>query len=191
MLARDGLRDAGPPDAILLSAHSEGRVVHRHRKLGFHVQSHHYRINDAGPAVRHWLSNDFELLRRTAETIRADYDVLIELLRAQVPNRQILICNMMSTLGQDDVQGYAAFDEPLGDILASVHAKDVNLMLCDLARGHDIAVVDADAIAAELGASRNLRDGMHQSGAMQAETRNEILRILRARGVPGFSAAAS
>jgi hypothetical protein len=96
---------------------------------------------------------------------------------------------MMSTSGQDDVHGYAAFDEPLGETLTSVHAQDMNLMLCDLAHAHDIAVVDADAIAAELGGAGNLRDGVHQSGAMQAETRAEILRILRTRGVPGFGAA--
>jgi hypothetical protein len=107
-----------------------------------------------------------------------------------MPKTRLLICNMMSTSGLDDVQSYAAFDEPLGETLSGVHAKDMNLMLCDLARAHDIAVVDTDAIAAELGGADNLRGGIHQSGAMQAETRAEILHILRARGVPGFGPAA-
>jgi hypothetical protein len=191
VLAREGLREAGPPDAIVLSAHSEGRVIHRHRKLGFHVQSHDFRLNDAGPAYRLWLERDFEPVRRTIETIRGDYDRLIGLIRAQAPNTRILICNMMSTAGLEDVQSYAAFDEPLAETLTSVRANEMNLMLCDLARDHDIAVVDADAIAADLGGGDNLRDGVHQSGAMQTETRAEILRILRAHRVPGFGAAAS
>jgi hypothetical protein len=191
VLARDGLRDAGPPDAIVLSAHAESRVIFRHRKLGFHLQLHEYRLRDAGPAFRLWLSNHFEMVLRTLETIRADYNSLIELIRAQAPKTQILICNMMSTSGMDDVQSYAAFDEPLGETLTSVNAKDMNLMLCDLAHDHDVAVVDADAIAAEMGGGDNLRGDIHQSGALQAETRAEILHILRARKVPGFGAAAS
>jgi ABC transporter substrate binding protein len=36
----------------------------------------------------------------------------------------------------DDVQSYAAFNAPIGKIQESVRSKDLNLMLCDLARGY-------------------------------------------------------
>jgi hypothetical protein len=189
VIARDGLRNAGPADAIVLSAHSESSTIFRHRRLGYSLYSHDFRLGDAGPAYVGWLRAQFEPVRRTLDDIRADYDILIDLIRERAPATQILICNIMSSSGADDVQSYAAFDAPLGETLSSVHAKDINLMLCDLARERDIAVVDADAIAAELGGQRNVPDGVHQNGAMQAETRAEILRILRARGVPGFEPA--
>jgi hypothetical protein len=44
---------------------------------------------------------------------------------------------------------------------------------------------------AELGSRQHVPDGNHHSGAMQAEVRGEILRLLRARGVPGFGARSS
>ena len=66
----------------------------------------------------------------------------------------------------------------------------MNLMLHDIARDHDVSIVDNDAIAATLGSSRHLTDGVHGSGALQAELRPEILRLLRERGVAGFAPAA-
>jgi hypothetical protein len=92
----------------------------------------------------------------------------------------------MSSNGAEDVFEYAPFDPPLGGTLASVRDKEMNLMLHDLARAHDVAIVDADGLAAELGGAVHLADGVHQSGALQAETRAEIVRILGERGLPGF-----
>ena len=94
----------------------------------------------------------------------------------------------MSTSGEEDIHIYDSFDEPLGASLQTVRAKDLNLMLCDLAHERDIAIIDADAIAAELGGRVSMPDGLHQNGTMQAEMRAEILHILRARRVPGFGA---
>ncbi|MFI4933641.1 MAG: hypothetical protein ACHP7N_03400 [Caulobacterales bacterium] len=189
ILARDGLRLAGPPDAIVLSVNAEDPTILRHRRLGYAAQFHSFKLADAGPAFVPWLRAQFEPVRRTVHDIGADYRALIDLIRARSPATQILICNIMSTSGRDDNQSYAAFDAPIGEKLASVHSKDLNLMLCDLARERDIAIIDADAMAAELGGRFCLSDGVHQNGAMQAEMRGEILRILRARGVPGFGAA--
>ena len=62
----------------------------------------------------------------------------------------------------------------------------MNLMLHDAARDHGLAIVDNDAIAASMGAM-HLPDGVHGSGAMHAELRAEILRILRVRGLAGFA----
>jgi hypothetical protein len=94
----------------------------------------------------------------------------------------------MSTSGSETIYNYAPFDRPMGNTLLSIRRRELNLMLHDLARERDVAIVDLDAIAAEFGGNAHLPDGVHSSGALQAEVRGEILRILRARGVPGFGA---
>jgi hypothetical protein len=189
VLTREGLRSVPPPDAIVLSLHAEGTPILRHRRLGYSFTYYNWRMADAGRAFEPWLRANFEPVRRTVQDIRADYRVLIDLIRAKAPRTQILICNMMSTSGVDDVQSYAGFDAPIGETVASVHSKEMNLMLCDLARDCDVAIVDSDAIAAEFGGRTHIFDGVHQSGEMQAEMRAEILHILRDRGVPGFEAS--
>ena len=189
VLTREGLHSVAPPDAIVLSLNAEGPPILRHRRLGYSLSCYSWRIAEAGRAFQPWLRANFEPVRRTIQDIRADYRVLIDLIRAKAPRTQILICNLMSTSGVDDVQSYAGFDAPIGDTLANVRSKEMNLMLYDLARDRDVAIVDSDAIAAELGGRTHIFDGVHQSGEMQAEMRAEILRILRARGVPGFEAS--
>ena len=77
--------------------------------------------------------------------------------------------------------------DPLGATLAKIRGKEMNLILHDLARERNAALVDADAIAARLGAASHLRDAVHQSGTMQGELRNEIVHLLRDRGVRGFA----
>jgi hypothetical protein len=189
IVARDGVRAAGPATAILLSIHAEGQTMLRHRRLGYSVQIHTYRRQVCGPALQNWLRTSFEPVRKTVDDIRADYGTLIDLIQARRPGVHILVCNAMSTSGADDLQSYAGFDEPLGETLASVRDKELNLMLTDLAREKGISVIDADAIAAELGGQRSVPDGVHQNGEMQGEVRAEILRTLRARRVPGFEPA--
>lgn len=186
ILARDGVRPAAPAQAIILSLNAEGRMAFRHRRLGYVARMHGFRLRDAGAALRDWLRTNFEPVNKTVDAVRADYEALIDLIRARRPGTQILVCNIMSSSGGDDLQSYAGFAEPMSDTLASVRHKELNLMLIDLAREKDIAVVDADAIAAELGGQRSLPDGVHQNGEMQTEVRAEVLRVLRARGVPGF-----
>jgi hypothetical protein len=188
MLTRDGLRETGPPDAIVLSLSAEYPTILRHRTLGYALHLLDFRVASAGgTAFSSWLRANFELVNRSVEDIHADYLALIDLIRAQAPKTQVLINNMMSTSGQEDIQTYGSFDAPLEARLDSVRAKDLNLMLCDLARERDIAIIDTDAIAAEFGGRLSLPDGVHQNGAMQSEMRAEILHILRTRRVPGFA----
>lgn len=189
ILARDGLRRVGPADAILLSINSEPLTILRHRRLGYSLQCHAFRLASAGHAVQAWLHSHFEQVRRTDDDILADLITLIDLVRARAPATQFLITNAISTSGFEDVQSYAAYDAPLGAALISVRDKNFNLMLHDLARSHDVAIVDVDAIAAEMGIQRSAPDGLHQNGAMQSAVRAEILAILHARGVPGFAPA--
>jgi hypothetical protein len=88
----------------------------------------------------------------------------------------------MSRGGREDIFSYAAFDPPMGDTLASVAAKELNLMLEDLAEDLGVGIVDVDAIAAEIGGAAHLPDGIHQSGLMQAMMRAEILGLMPTRG---------
>jgi hypothetical protein len=62
-------------------------------------------------------------------------------------------------------------------------------MLCDLAQAKDVAILDFDSIAAEMGAHSHLPDGAHPSLALLDEGRREILRILRDQKIPGFMGA--
>ena len=190
ILTRSGLRDAGPANAVLLSLNAEARHIFRHRKLGYSMQFHGFRFADLGPAVRAWLQEHFDRVERTIHDILKDYRLLIDAVRAR-SDTKFLIQNVMSTVGNETIHHYAPFDRPIGTTLSSVHCKEINLMLHDLARERDIDIVDLDAIAAEFGAMVHLPDGVHPSGAVQTAVRSEILRILQARGVPGFVRSAS
>ncbi len=186
VLMRDGLRRTAGPDAVVLSLNAESTAILRHRRLGYALQCHNYRMAaDAGPAVRSWLERDFEVVPRTLGDIADDYRRLVDPAGPRA-RTAFLVMNAMSTSGFETLHTYAAFDAPLGNALNTIRAKELNLMLHDLAREGGVSIVDNDAIAADMGAA-HLPDGVHNSGALQAELRSEILRILRARGVPGFA----
>ena len=186
ILTREGLRVAGPPGAIVLSANAEAPVALRHRRLGYWFQAHGYQLQQAGAAMNAWLRANFERLEHGPDAIRADYLELIDVIQARSPGTRIVICNAMSTNGWEDMVSYDMIDAPLGRSLSFARAKDLNLILHDLARERDVAIVDADAIAADLGGQSSIPDGTHQNGEMQTEIRAEILRVLKARDVAGF-----
>lgn len=185
VLTAAGLQRTGPADAIILSLSAELSITIKHRKLGYSCAVQTFRLREISAGLMQCLETEFMLVRRSLDDIRADYVRFIELIRQRRPGVQILVYNCMSGSGTDDVHCYAGLDQPLNEHVAHVRNKDLNLMLCDLAREHDIAIIDADAIAADLGGWVHL-SGLHQSGALQAEIRKEILGILKARGVPGF-----
>jgi hypothetical protein len=191
LLGRGGVCCVGPADAVVLSAGAEGGLL-RHRRLGYAIRVHGFRAVRAGPTVSAWLREAFEPVHRSIDEIGQDYRGLFRTIRATPGGRpkHMLIVNLMSTSGDDDIQNYQAFDEPMAETLSGVRARDMNLMLHDLAReDRDVAIIDVDAIAAEMGARHNLPDGLHSSGALQAELRAEMLHILCERGVPGFGPA--
>ena len=66
----------------------------------------------------------------------------------------------------------------MGETLAMVAAKEMNLMLHDLADERDIDIIDVDALAAEVGGAAHVPDGVHLSGALQALVRSEVLEVL-------------
>jgi hypothetical protein len=66
----------------------------------------------------------------------------------------------------------------MSETLSSIASKEMNLMLHDIAETRDLAIIDVDAIAADIGGNEHLPDSIHQSGAMQAILRGEILHVL-------------
>jgi hypothetical protein len=182
LLTPSGLRTSGRPASVLLSLNSEGSSILRHKTMGYHLHILRVYQAAAGPAVRAWLGSAFEPVRRSVDDIRRDYLRLFDLVRAETDAR-FLILNRMSTSGREDIASYAPFDPPLGESLANVASKEMNLMLHDLSDVRDLSIIDVDAIASELGAANHLPDGVHQSGALQAEVRAEILRAMTGQAV--------
>lgn len=186
VLTRTGLGKTDAPGAILMSLHAEGNFVLRHRRLGYAFQCHAHRIFVAGPVIQAWLRAEFEQVRRTPDDVRRDYCALIDAVRAR-SDTEFLVLNMISTATSENVHYYGGFEQPLGKTLGSVRTREMNLMLHDLARERNVAIVDADAIAADLGTLRHTPDGMHGSALLEGEIRSELLRLLRDRGVRGFA----
>ncbi len=193
VLSRTGLRQlTGIPDAVMMSLHADGVFTLRHRRLGYALYCHAYRILEAGPAFQMWLRTNFEQVRRTPDDILRDYCALVDAVRARRGgDTQFVVLNVISTSDNENIHSYAGFDRPIGKTLGSVRKREMNLMLHDLARERNVAILDADAVAADLGSRRHTPDGIHGSGLLQAELRRELLRMLRQRGVPGFAAAAA
>ena len=178
LLSGSGLRRSGPADAVLLSLNAEPPVILRHKTLGYrlHVLQHHQAA--AGPAIRNWLANAFESVGRTTNDIKADYEHLINAIEKSTGAR-VIILNRMSTSGDENISSYAPFDSPMSGTLANIASKELNLMLHDIAAGRNVAILDIDAIAAEIGGGEHLPDGVHQSRAMQDVLRAELLHILQ------------
>ncbi|MGP0094547.1 MAG: hypothetical protein ACLPKB_32060 [Xanthobacteraceae bacterium] len=183
ILRRSGLDRAGPPDAIVMSLNAEPATYLRHRRKGYALHIAEHRVMDAGPAIRNWLLSDFEIVRRSIDDIRADYETLFRIR----PETAFLIMNVVSTTGHEDIVNYSPFDHPMGDTLSYIRAKELNLMLHDLARDNNVSIVDVDAIAADMGIALHIPDGLHPSGPMEAELRGAILHALRERRIPGFT----
>jgi hypothetical protein len=141
-----------------------------------HVMRHHQTA--AGPAMVNWLNHAFEAVPRTTDDIKKDYIKLIDAIEKSTGAR-VVILNRMSTSGDEDISSYSAFDAPLRDTLANIASKELNLMLHDVAASRKAAIVDVDAIAADIGGGEHLPDGVHQSSAMQKLLREEILHFMQ------------
>jgi hypothetical protein len=176
-LTEDGIIDIGPAQTVLLSLSSEPQSMLRHRSLGYHVYILSGDARAAGPAMRKWLKSSFEPVRRSTEDVRRDLVQLITSLRAATGGR-IVVVNRMSTTGREQIYSYTAFASPLGDTLAYAAAKEMNVMLDDLAALGHLGVIDIDALAAEFGGEAHLPDGIHHSNLMQDALRRELLRHL-------------
>ncbi len=178
---RSGLGVAEPASAVCLSLTTEMPPTARHKRLGYALTIHGYRLAAVPPAVRFWLQHHFDFLTRTIEEIARDYAALA------AGSRQLFMVNCVSTSRMDNVRSYQQLDVATLRMLSSVRAKELNLMLHDLERSSGIAIIDADAMAADMGMLVNFPDGVHASGALVGEMRAELARQLAAYGIPGFS----
>ena len=187
ILTTRGLLRTAPARAVTLSVTAEMPHALRHRRLGYTLNCHPYRLQAAGPAVRRWLRANFDAVARTPQIVRADYRALLDRLAARAT---LFVVNAVSTHGYEEISNYALLDEATLAALGSVRAKALNLMLHDLAAKHDLVVIDADAAAAGLGVATHLRDGLHASRTLNAAMRTELLDALGERGFAGFASGA-
>jgi hypothetical protein len=162
----------------MLSLSAEPQSILRHKSLGYHLHIMRHRLAAAGPVFRSWLGGAFETVKRSVDDIRSDYQRLIDTMHSSIGARTLVV-NRMSTSGHETVSNYSPFDAPLSETLSSVAAKELNLMLHDLAEHGDVAIIDVDAIAADLGGARHLPDGIRQSGLIQTALRSEVLETLK------------
>jgi hypothetical protein len=183
LLTRSGLQRAPPASAICLSAAGEGPHLLRHRRLGYVLNIHAYRLAGIGPVMRNWLQRNFEPVSQSIDDVARDYRLLVAAHR----DRPFFLVNRISSHVNETIQSYDALDDATMAGLGSLRANELNLMLHDLAREPNVEIIDADAIAADLGIAGHLPDGMHPSGDLQREIRAELLRSVRARGLAGFA----
>lgn len=183
LLARSAPCRAPPAAAVCLSLVGEQQRVLRHRRLGYVLNIYGYRMASAGPAVRAWLKQSFEPSVQSLDDIAGDYRRLV----AAARDRSFFIVNRVSSLMHQTVQSYDAMDDATMAGLNGVWVQDLNLMLHDLAREPNVQIIDADAMAADLGIARHSPDAVHASGDLDAEIRAELLHQLQARQLPGLA----
>lgn len=188
VVTRTGLAQVARPDAMVFSLVGDARTVLRHRRLGYSVALHAYRLQPgmAGLATRAWLETAFVRETRSLAQQGAELAELVMALRDHIPG-PIIVANQATTTARDQVHAYAPFDAPLADQVASVRNRDWTLLLTDLARETGLMVLDVDAIVAEMGAAAHLPDGTHPSGALQVALRQETARLLSSAGLRGFA----
>ncbi|MBU1378546.1 MAG: hypothetical protein KKE02_15305 [Alphaproteobacteria bacterium] len=182
LLTRSGVSRAPPASAICLSLIGESHYLLRHRRLGYVLNMFAYRLEGLGPAVRGWLREAFEPYFQGVDDIARDYAALV----AAAPDRSFVFVNRISAHPNENIQSYDLLD---AETIAHTHGlrnQELNLMLHDLARGPNVEILDADAIAADLGVMDHLPDGVHATGVLLREMRGELFRLLRAQGVSGF-----
>lgn len=186
ILTTRALLAAPPPQAVALSITAEMPQALRHRRLGYTLNCHPFRLQAAGAAVRRWLRASFAPVARTPSIVAEDYRALLARLAGRAT---LFVVNAVATHNFEAVPDYAVLDEATLAALGPMRARALNLMLHDLATTHGLAIIDADAIAAGLGVALHLRDGVHASGTLNAAMRAELLRAMAERGLAGFAAA--
>jgi len=103
VITRATLTRASPPATIVLSSLAEAPTLLRHRKLGYVVNLHAFRIATAGEAMRVWLRTAFEPLRRTLGDIGDDYRALARAVAARTGARLLVVNALSSSGGCDDL----------------------------------------------------------------------------------------
>ena len=184
LLGSSGCAEAGPPDVVSLSLGAEFTSHYRHKKSGWLIALHDYRLSSfVGPAIIGWLRRDFERVPRSVAEVGRDLAALTGELKARTGG-VLVVQNLISTAPTDRIPNYSW----LGDSFSSavpVMCAEANLMLANLTQDHDLSVLDSDALVAEHG-GRHCPDRAHPDRVLLEAQRGELHSILRARKIPGF-----
>jgi hypothetical protein len=179
-----GITEANPPDAIALTLGSEFSPHFRHRRTGWIIAIHGFRFGPfISPSFTEWLRRDFEQVTRTVADSQRDLAALADEVKART-GAVLLVQNLIASTAADRVSNYAWLGDAFNESVA-VLGNEANLMLSDLTRHHNIAMIDSDALAAELGV-RQVPDRFHASRELVEAQRCEIRRVLRDYKIPGF-----
>ena len=184
VLTRNALLRTPPAAEVLLSLTAEMPHMLRHRRLGYTLNCHPFRLAAASKAIRRWISTAFEIVNRTVTDVQHDLIAL----RARLAGQATLtVVNVVATSNFEEIGNYALLDAETFAALGPRRAAALNLMLHDLAREHGIAIVDADARAAALGVATHLPDGVHASRDLDMAVRGELIGAMARRGFAGVA----
>lgn len=184
LLTNDGVVLGGPPDAIALSMGSELSPHFRHRTTGFTIAIHGFRFGTfVGERVRDWLRRDFERVRRTVADVERDHTALVDEISRRT-GASVLLQNIIATSPADRISNYGWLGDAFRES-APVACNEMNSMVAGLAKHPSVAVIDADAVAAEVGV-RHCPDRNHASRELVEALQSEIHHVLRERHVAGF-----
>jgi hypothetical protein len=184
VLTRRGFVQIEPADAIVLALGSEFALHFRHRRTGWMIAIHGFRFGPyIGPRLTDWLRRDFEPVRRTVADIARDLAALAAEVSART-GKALLVQNLIISSALNRISNYSWLGESFSESPTGT-ATEAKLMLTDLTRAPNVSMIDADALAADLGV-RHVPDGAHASRALVEAQRCELHRVLRARGIAGF-----
>jgi hypothetical protein len=184
VISSRGIVELNAPEAVALTLGSEFTPHFRHRRTGWIVALHGFRFGPhIGSDFTEWLRRDFEPVTRTVADSQRDLAALADEVEART-GAVLLVQNLVSSAATDRVSNYAWLGDSF-DASIAVLGNEANLMLSDLTRHHRIAVIDADALAAELGV-KHCPDRFHASPDLVEAQRDEVHRVLREYGIPGF-----
>ena len=184
VIAGRGIVELNPPDAVALTLGSELAQHFRHRHTGWIIALHGFRFGPfIGPGVTEWLRRDFEPLTRTIADSQRDLAALADEVKART-GATLLVQNLIASNIADRVSNYSWLGDDF-DQSVPVIGNEANLMLSDLTRHHSIAMIDSDALAADLGV-RHVPDRYHASRELVEAQRTEVHRVLREYKLPGF-----
>jgi hypothetical protein len=179
-----GIIELEPPKAIAMSLGSEFSPHFRHRKTGWIISIHGFRFGPfVGPGFAEWLRRDFEQLNRSVEDSQRDFTALADEVKART-GASFLVQNLISSDLRDRISNYAWLGEAFEESVP-VRGNEANVMLSDLARSHNIALIDSDAMAAEHGITQ-VPDRFHASRELVELQRSEVHRVLQGLRVKGF-----
>jgi hypothetical protein len=184
VLTARGIAELAPPDAIALTLGSEIAPHFRHKRTGWMIAVHGFRFGPfIGPGITDWLRRDFEVVKRTVTDVQRDLAALATEVHART-GAVLIVQNLIASTAQGRVSNYAWLGEAFDESVATL-GNEANLMLGELTRSHCVAMIDSDALAAELGV-RHCPDRFHGSRELVEAQRAEMHRVLRELSIPGF-----